>query len=121
MDDNSGRAAPRAVSFSSLAFEPRFEHGDVAKVAVVTGSADEGELGTGFVRMENAVIPWTVKYDEVLLVVDGEVTIETAGGSLLAKAKDSIWLPKDTELIYRAEHALLFYAIHPWNWAEATT
>ncbi len=121
MGTDADRAVPRAVSFSTLAFEPRFEHGDVAKIAVVTGSDDEGELGTGFARMENAVIPWTVKYDEVLLVVEGEITIETANGNLSAKAKDCIWLPKGTELVYRAEQALLFYAIHPWNWAEAAS
>ncbi len=120
MSDNQDRKPPRAISFPSLEFHPRFEHGDVAKVAMVTGSKGEGELGTGFVRMQNAIIPWTVQYDEVLLVVEGEITIETDQGDLVAGPKDCIWLSKGTKLVYKAEDALLFYAIHPWNWAEAS-
>ncbi len=71
--------------------------------------------------MQNAVIPWTVKYDEVLMVVEGEITIETDQRNLVASARDCIWLPKGTELVYRADDALIFYAIHPWNWAETNS
>lgn len=115
------RVPPRTIAFSEMEFGPRFEHGDVAKIGVVTGTEGEGELGTGFARMEDAVIPWTVKYDEVLFVVEGEIAIETANANLVAREKDCIWLPKGTELVYRAQKALVFYAIHPWNWAEAAS
>ena len=76
------------------------------------------ELGTGFGRFTDAVIPWTVKYDEILLVVEGEVTVETNRGDFKAGPNDCIWLPKGTELTYRAKSALVFYAIHPVNWME---
>lgn len=119
MSVGQDRKPPRTVRFPSIDFGPRFEYGDVAKIAMGTGSDGEGELGTGFVRMQNAEIPWTVQYDEVLLVVEGEITIETDQGDLVAGPKDCVWLPKGTKLLYKAEDALLFYAIHPWNWAEA--
>lgn len=118
-ETEEGRA--REIRFSDLGFTPRFEYGDMAEVAPVIGSDDGTELGAGFGRMINAVVPWTVKYDEIILVVEGEVTIETASGSLVAGPKDCVWLPKGTELVYRAEDALLFFAIHPANWAEATS
>lgn len=114
-------ATAREIRFSRLELTPRFEYGDMAKVAPVIGSDDGTELGAGFGRMINAVIPWTVKYDEIILVVEGEVTIETASGNLVAGPKDCVWLPKGTELVYRADDALLFFAIHPANWAEAAT
>ncbi len=34
------------------------------------------------------------------------------------KARDCIWLPKGTELIYEAESALIHFAIYPSNWHE---
>ena len=109
---------PREIRFADLQFNPRFEYGDQASAAQISGSMGETELGTGFVRVKNADFPWTVKYDEVLLVVEGEITVKTPQGEYHAKAQDSIWLPKGTELRYIAEDALVFYAIHPANWAD---
>lgn len=109
---------PRKITFGELEFSPRFEYGEMAQAVEVCGTADLTELGSGFARMTNAEIPWTVKYDEVLLVVEGELTVETENGKFTAGPKDSIWLPKGTELFYRAESALIFYAIHPANWVE---
>ena len=110
---------PRLLKAADHQFKPRFAYGDQAQVSVISGPDDGTELGTGMVRMQNAEIPWTIKYDEVVLVLEGELTIRTAGGDLTAGPRDSIWLPKGTELTYVAESALVFYAIHPANWADA--
>lgn len=114
-------ASPRLIDFPVEGFQPRFAYGDQAQVAGLTGSDVGTQLGTGFVRLENADIPWTIKYDEVLLVLEGRVTVETADGALDAGPMSCIWLPKGTKLRYRAEKALIFYAIHPANWAEAAS
>ncbi len=115
----SNASNPKELRFIDLEFSPRFEYGDQASAAQISGSDGETELGTGFVRLANADFPWTVKYDEVLLVVEGEMTVKTPDGEFNAKKHDSIWLPKGTELRYIAKNALVFYAIHPANWAEA--
>ena len=109
---------PRQIAFEDLEFAPRFEYGHMAQAVEVTGTSDLTELGTGFARMSDAEIPWTVKYDETILVIEGEITVETESGTFTAGPKDCIWLPKGTELVYRAKSALVFYAIHPANWAE---
>ena len=116
--DNDRRA--RQIAFSELPFQPRFSHGEQAEVAVVTGSEDGTPLGSGFARFHMAEIPWTVQYDEVLLVLEGEMTVETAMGAFALGPQDCAWLPKGTELVYRSESALVFYAIHPSDWAERT-
>ncbi|MEM9278824.1 MAG: cupin domain-containing protein [Pseudomonadota bacterium] len=110
--------SPRHIAFDDLEFAPRFEYGHMAQAVEVCGTDDLTELGTGFARMTNAEIPWTVKYDEIILVIEGEFSVETGEGTITAGPKDSIWLPKGTKLTYRAESALVFYAIHPANWAE---
>lgn len=111
----------KVSSPSAMTFNPRFEYGDQAQVAVVCGADDGTKLGAGYVRMKNAEIPWTIKYDEVVLVLEGEFTIRTAEGDLVAKQHETIWLPAGTELTYIAENALLFYAIQPSDWASATS
>lgn len=108
----------KAVPFDTLAFSPRFDYGHMAKVTEVVGAGDGSPLGGGFGRFTNAEIPWTVKYDEILLVVEGELTVRTDQGDLKAGPQDCIWLPNGTELTYIAESALVFYDIQPTNWAE---
>lgn len=115
------RTSPRRIAFDALTFAPRFAYGDQASVVEVAGAGDGAALGAGFARFVDADIPWTVRYDEVLLVLEGAVTIHTDAGVLEAGPKDCVWLPKDTALRYVSKDALVFYAIHPSNWAEATS
>ena len=110
---------PRLIRANEQRFTPRFEYGEQAEVSVASGPEDGTALGTGMVRMHNARIPWTIKYDEVVLVLEGTLTIQTSAGDLTAGPHDSIWLPAGTELTYIADNALVFYAIHPANWADA--
>lgn len=118
MTNATDTAKARVARFDTLEFSPRFDYGHMAEVTEVTGTADGTVLGTGFGRFRDAEIPWTVKYDEVLLVLEGQVTVRTAEGDLSAGPHDCIWLPNGTELTYIAEDALVFYAIQPSNWAE---
>ena len=108
----------RRMGFDALEFTPRFAHGDMARVVEVTGTGEGTALGTGFARFTQARIPWTVRYDEVLLVLEGRVTVETAEGVLEAGPRDCVWLPEGTDLTYVSESALVFYAIQPADWAE---
>lgn len=106
----------RLERFSDLNFQPRFEYGHMAEVANICSSEDGTVQGSGFVRFKNAYIPWTIRYDEVVTVIEGEMTIKTADESYRLKPLDSIWLPDGTELIYEAKQALVSYAIYPNRW-----
>ena len=113
------KAELRVVCFDDLGFAPRFEYGEMAEVAGICGAEDGTELGTGWGRLNNAHIPWTIRYDEVLTVFDGVLKLHANDEVHVLKARDSIWLPKGTELIYEAEAALVHFAIHPSNWHES--
>ena len=116
---DTGKTTPRRNAFGDLTFFPRFAYGDQAEIAEISGTKEGTLLGTGFARFRKASIPWTVRYDEVLLVIEGRVTVRTGDGDLEAGPLDCVWLPKGTELTYLSESALVFYAIHPSDWAEA--
>ena len=112
------KTAARKITLGDLPMHPRFEHGEMAQVAEVTGAGDGTRLGTGLVRMRRAAIPWTVQYDEVVLVLEGCLTLRSEAGEMQAGPMECLWLPKGTALTYLAESALVFYAIEPANWAE---
>ena len=107
------KAGARLTRFEELRFVPRFEHGDMAQVAEITGAKDGTELGAGVVRMHGARMDWTVTYDEVLIVLSGSLTVHTDDGTFSAGPHDSIWLPAGTRLTYEAEDCVVAYAIHP--------
>jgi ethanolamine utilization protein EutQ len=109
---------PHTVGFDSVVFVPRFEYGDQCQIGAVVTAENGGELGGGFARLTNARIPWTIKYDEVLMCVEGEARVHCGGKVHHLKPKDCLWLPAGTELEYEAESALIFYGIHPVNWAR---
>ncbi|MGB7206983.1 MAG: hypothetical protein WBD37_16045 [Anderseniella sp.] len=108
----------RLMTFDQLKFVPRAEGGDQAQIATLCGCDDGSALGAGFARLKNAHLEWTVKYDEVLHVIEGSIKVHTPQGILHAGPRDSIWLPANTPLIYEADDALVLFAIHPANWAE---
>lgn len=112
------KSPPRVCALADLPLTPRFEYGHMAQVAELTSTGDGTRLGTGLGRFNNAEIPWTVQYDEVLLVLEGRLTVRTHDGDLTAEAMQTIWLPAGTQLTYLATSALVFFAIEPANWAE---
>jgi ethanolamine utilization protein EutQ len=113
------KAPPRLMPFDRLEFAPRFEYGDMAEVAGVCGADDGSELGVGWGRLTNARIPWTIRYDEVLTVFEGELRLHVGEQAHVLKARDCIWLPAGTRLVYEAESALLHFAIHPADWQQS--
>ena len=112
------KAQARVMSLDQLEFTPRFEYGDQAQVAALVGAEDGSKLGVGLVRMTQAEIPWTIKYDEFVLVLEGTFTVTTESGDLTARAMEAIWLPAGTSLTYRGDKVLLLYAIHPTDWSS---
>ncbi len=123
MSDNghpAGAKSPPAVHrYGALKFNPRFEYGHMAEIAEVCGSGDGSELGTGIARFSNARIPWTIRYDEVLTVLQGELRVQTGEELHTLGTWDSLWLPAGTELVYEADSAIVSYAIHPSNWSDS--
>ena len=117
--NNVAKACVRVERFSDLKFTPRFEYGHMAKVAQTCGEQDGSMLATGFARFKNAHIPWTIKYDEVLTVIEGDMQVHIGDDVYKLAERDSLWLPAGTELVYVSQQALVAYAIHPSNWHTA--
>jgi ethanolamine utilization protein EutQ len=118
MSSQSDRTPVRLRRFDELEFVPRFEYGDMAESVELCGLTDGTRLGTGFARMKNAHIPWTIQYDEVLILLEGELHVHTRAKIHKLSVHDSLWLPAGTELVYEADSALVAYAIYPSNWHE---
>ena len=111
-------ALPRAARFDALTFQPRFAYPDMCEVVEVAGLADRSELSGGFARFKDANIPWQVKYDELIVVLEGALAVRTPVGTLEAGPRDTLWLPAGTSVTYVSRDALVFYSLHPASWVR---
>jgi len=79
-------------------------------------------LGAGIGVFENCAIEWTVTYDEVLFIKDGNFTLRIDGKAYRAGPGDILWIPKDTPLVYEArERVVFFYAVYPADKSPSTS
>jgi len=80
-----------------------------------TLGAGIGKFGAGC-EME-----WTVSYDEILFIHSGNFTLVASNQVFHASAGDTLWIPRGTPLIYKAEEEVIFfYAVYPVDQSPST-
>jgi ethanolamine utilization protein EutQ len=108
----------RHFKFSSFDLTPTE---DGPTVPVVNAGYSR-ELGGGIGVFENCSVPWTVTYDEVLFIKDGELTLRVGEKICRAGPGDILWIPRDTPLVYEAtKRVTFFYAVHPVGASPSTS
>ena len=83
-------------------------------IARIVSPASSETLGGGIVIFEKCSYDWTVTYDEIFYIIDGQLRVVVDGENFDCETGDVIWLPRDTPLRYETEgKAVCFYAIYP--------
>lgn len=76
-------------------------------------------LGCGVMEMDHTTFDWTLNYDEIDYVIDGELSIHIDGRSVTAKAGEIIYIPKGSSIQFSvAEKARFLYVTYPADWAN---
>ena len=77
------------------------------------------QLGGGYMKFtEDAEFPdWTLRYDEVLFVQQGELEIVSEGKSVKAHAGQAILIPDGEKVTYRGRAGTVgFFVLWPFDW-----
>ena len=77
------------------------------------------QLGGGYMKFtEDAELAdWTLKYDEVLFVTDGELEVVSGGKSTKAHAGEAILIPDGDKVTYRGKAGTVgFFVLWPFDW-----
>lgn len=92
--------------------------------AAVQGLVNVGfsnRLGAGIGVFENCKMEWTVTYDEVLFILEGQFRLKTKDGTFHAGPGDTLWIPEGTWLVYEADEPVtFFYAVAPVTGSPTT-
>ncbi|MGF1681839.1 ethanolamine utilization acetate kinase EutQ [Photobacterium minamisatsumaniensis] len=84
----------------------------------VIGAQDNSNMGVGYMGWENAFFPWTLCYDEVNVVLEGEFHVKTASGTTVGKPGDVIFIPKGSTVEFGTPtHVRYVYITYPVEWA----
>mgnify|MGYP003382805043 FL=1 len=65
------------------------------------------------------VFPWTLTYDEVDIVLEGELVITRGDEQVRGGPGDVIFIPKGSAITFGTPHYARFvYVAYPANWSE---
>lgn len=107
---------PSRVELDPFPFEVKRPDMNIRAADVIT-DRDGSPVGVGFMRFENGSFPWTLNYDEVDYVIEGELEIRVGDESFIARAGEVIFIPHGTSILFcTPTFAHFMYVTYPANW-----
>ena len=86
-------------------------------IADVITAADGAPIAAGFMAWSQCFFPWTLDYDEIDLVLEGELHIRCDGQTHIAKSGDVLYIPKGSAIEFGTPSSVrFFYVTYPANW-----
>lgn len=86
--------------------------------ADVVTSEDGSPMGAGYLTLTAGSFPWTLTYDEVQIVLEGELHIGTAQGTRIGRPGDILYVPKGSAITFGTPTwARFVYVTFPADWA----
>src|SRR5574339_357231 len=87
------------------------------KDVVVT--QDRSPMGAGYMSLDKGEMQWTLTYDEIDVVLEGELVITRGNEQVRGKAGDVIYIPKGSSITFGTPNWTRFvYVVFPANWNE---
>jgi ethanolamine utilization protein EutQ (cupin superfamily) len=89
---------------------------DLARSITAAGTT---QLGGGYMRYTKDADfgPWTLKYDEVLFVQEGELEILEDGRGSVARTGEAVLIPNGATVVYRGKKGTVgFFVLWPFDW-----
>jgi ethanolamine utilization protein EutQ len=88
------------------------------KDVVVT--QDRSPMGTGYMSLDKGEMQWTLTYDEIDIVLEGELVITRGSEQVRGKTGDVIYIPKGSSITFGTPSWTRFvYVVFPVNWNES--
>ena len=87
------------------------------KDVVVT--QDRSPMGAGYMSLDKGEMQWTLTYDEIDIVLEGELVITRGNEQVRGKTGDVIYIPKGSSITFGTPSWTRFvYVVFPVNWNE---
>jgi len=78
-------------------------------------------MAAGMMSLRKGSFPWTLDYDEVEYVIEGELHITTADQNVVGRPGDVIAIPKGSSITFGTPSwARFLYVTYPADWGGAS-
>jgi ethanolamine utilization protein EutQ len=85
----------------------------------VVMTRDRSPMGAGYMSLDKGEMQWTLTYDEIDIVLEGELVITRGGEQVRGKTGDVIYIPKGSRITFGTPSWTRFvYVVFPVNWNE---
>ena len=80
---------------------------------------DRSPMGAGYMSLDKGEMQWTLTYDEIDIVLEGELVITRGTEQVRGKTGDVIYIPKGSSITFGTPNWTRFvYVTFPVNWNE---
>jgi ethanolamine utilization protein EutQ len=113
----------KVVRMSNVQVEPFLEGKTTPGTNVwlkdVVVTQDRSPMGAGYMSLDKGEMQWTLTYDEVDIVLEGELVITRGNEQVRGKTGDVIYIPKGSSITFGTPNWTRFvYVVFPVNWNE---
>jgi ethanolamine utilization protein EutQ len=113
----------KVVRMSSVQVEPFLEGRTTPGTNVwlkdVVVTRDRSPMGAGYMSLDKGEMQWTLTYDEIDIVLEGELVITRGSEQVRGKTGDVIYIPKGSSITFGTPSWTKFvYVVFPVNWNE---
>ncbi len=113
----------KVVRMSSVQVEPFLEGKTTPGTNVwlkdVVVTQDRSPMGAGYMSLDKGEMQWTLTYDEIDIVLEGELVITRGSEQVRGKTGDVIYIPKGSSITFGTPNWTKFvYVVFPVNWNE---
>lgn len=113
----------KVVRMSDVQLEPFLEGKTTPGTNVwlkdVVTTPDRSPMGAGYMSLDKGEMQWTLTYDEVDIVLEGELVIRRGSEQVRGKTGDVIYIPKGSSITFGTPNWTKFvYVVFPVNWNE---
>jgi ethanolamine utilization protein EutQ len=113
----------KVVHLASVQVEPFLEGRTTPGTNVwlkdVVVTQDRSPMGAGYMSLDKGEMQWTLSYDEIDIVLEGELVITRGSEQVRGKTGDVIYIPKGSSITFGTPSWTRFvYVVFPVNWNE---
>ena len=113
----------KVVRMSNVQVEPFLEGRTTPGTNVwlkdVVVTQDRSPMGAGYMSLDKGEMQWTLTYDEIDIVLEGELVITRGSEQVRGKTGDVIYIPKGSSITFGTPGwARFVYVVFPVNWNE---
>lgn len=107
-----------AVKLEGFNANPAAEAARTRLKDVIT-SSHGAPMSAGYMSLERGSFPWTLTYDEIDIVLEGELVITRGQEVVRGMAGDVIYIPRGSSIEFSTPTSVRFvYATYPADWEQ---